>query len=98
LFTRAPARFFWDKPAGPAPASLLQDKHPQDRFGAGSCRTAYAFDSAIADIGADWVLRHGYGGLLTVAAPTSRTTASSISELTLPSQNRRSLDQGFGVG
>jgi hypothetical protein len=40
--------------------------------------------SAIADIGESWVLRQQWGGLLTVAASSSRTAASCISELTLP--------------
>jgi hypothetical protein len=34
------------------PTSLLLDNHPQDRFGPESCRTAYAFDSAKAAVGA----------------------------------------------
>jgi hypothetical protein len=46
--------------------------------------------SAIADIGASWVLSQQCGGLLTVAASRSRTAASCISELTLPTQTGRS--------
>jgi len=46
--------------------------------------------SAIADIGESWVLRQQWGGLLTVAASSSRTAASCISELTLPTLNRAS--------
>jgi len=40
--------------------------------------------SAFADIGVGWVLRRQCGGLLTVAASSSWTAASRISELTLP--------------
>jgi hypothetical protein len=42
--------------------------------------------SAIADIGAGWVLRQQCYGLLTVAASSSPTAASCIYELTLPTR------------
>src|SRR5260370_8700973 len=45
--------------------------------------------SAFADIGAGRILRQQFGGLLTVAASSSRTAASCISELTLPTLNGR---------
>jgi len=46
--------------------------------------------SAGAVIGVGWVLRQQCGGLLTVAASSSWTTASRIGELTLPTLCRRS--------
>ncbi|REG45569.1 hypothetical protein B0G80_9177 [Paraburkholderia sp. BL6669N2] len=47
-------------------------------------RASGLVQSAFADIGVAWVLRQQCGGLLTVAASSSRTAASCISELTLP--------------
>jgi len=49
--------------------------------------------SAISDIGVGWVLRRQGGGLLTVAASSSWTAASCISELTLPTRQRYSSPQ-----
>ena len=53
----------------------------------GTCRMPYGSISAIADVGAGRLLRQQCGGLLTVAASSSRMAASCISELTLPTLN-----------
>jgi len=59
--------------------------NPKRRAGSGSCARNDS-SSAIAVIGAGRVLRQQCGGLLTVAASSSRTAASCISELTLPTR------------
>src|SRR5579864_1384008 len=51
--------------------------------------------SAFADIGAGRVLRQQCGGLLAVAASSSRTAASCSSELILPTQPGRSAPRGL---
>ncbi|MFP4897195.1 hypothetical protein [Paraburkholderia sp. EG304] len=66
---------------------LLQDNRPRDRFGPESCRTAYAHDSARADIGAGWILGQQCGGLPTVELSSGRTPATCIAELTLSTIN-----------
>jgi hypothetical protein len=49
----------------------------------------FGASSAFADIGAGWVLRQQCGGLPTVAASSSETAGSCISELTLSTPCRR---------
>jgi hypothetical protein len=60
--------------------------HSSGRSAFETCPITYESSSAIADVGADWVRRQQCGELLTVAASSSQTAASCISELTLPTR------------
>ncbi|MGF6810879.1 hypothetical protein OKW30_006071 [Paraburkholderia sp. Clong3] len=62
----------------------------RQRRAAAPYRASGLVPSAIADIGVVSVVRQQCGGLLTVAASSSRTAASSVSELTLPTPSGRS--------
>ncbi|MGF7000469.1 hypothetical protein P3T25_008861 [Paraburkholderia sp. GAS32] len=55
-----------------------------------NCPRCFDGSSAIADIEASWVLRQQCVRLLTVVASSSRTAASYIGELTLPTLGRPS--------
>jgi hypothetical protein len=90
---RAKTRFFNEiDPLPPVALSGVQRQvtewsgHPSQLLGDSS--------SAIADIGAVWVLRQQCGGLLTVAALSSWTAASCICEPTLSTLNGRSGQRG----
>ncbi|MBB5499982.1 hypothetical protein HDG37_004202 [Paraburkholderia sp. MM5384-R2] len=67
----------------------------RQRRAAAPYRASGLVRSANADIGALWVLRRQYGGLLTVAASSNPTAAFRISELTLSTHCRRSRSQEF---
>ena len=80
----AVARAIRSKPTRPESHSISP---PPQHVSAQSGPAAVGRFSAFADIGAGRVLRQQCGGLLTVAASSSRTAASCISELTLPTQS-----------
>ena len=85
-----------DEQASYRRSPIPRSRCPNDWNASESRPITVEYSPALDTIGTGRVLCRQYGGQLAMAAPSNSTAASCISELTLPTHCRRSMQRGCG--